>query len=217
MADDTAPNARDAKLIDWLDEAYDNEVRLHADLSTQIPLIEKPAYRKRLEAHLKETEGHERMIAQRIVQLGGQAPGPSVPAVPAGLSAVSEAVSAVGERAGKAMAAVKSQIAARAVAGEGVESQLRTAEEQILQEHAEIAIYTRIGAFAEQVGDNETGRVTRAILRDEERMVKFLAAELPKLVRDVVRAEVPSAQRAPRIRRTRAANPPPRSRSQATS
>jgi ferritin-like metal-binding protein YciE len=207
MSDDAAPNARDSKLIDWLDEAYDHEVRLQADLSTQISLIEKPAYRKRVEAHLSETKEHERLVAKRIVQLGGQASGPGGPS---GLSAVSEAVSAVGEAAGKAVAAVKGQIAARASAGEGTERQVRIAEDQLLQEHFEIAIYTRIQAFAEEVGDAETAKLTRAILRDEERMVKFLVTELPKLVRDIVRAEVPKDQRVTRTRRTRPASTPVR-------
>jgi ferritin-like metal-binding protein YciE len=207
MTDDAAPNARDSRLIDWLDEAYDLEVSVQADLSTQIPLIEKPAYKKRLEAHLSETKEHERLVSERIVQLGGQ---PRGPAAPAGLSAVGEAVSAVGEAAGRAMAAVRGQIAARALAGEGTESQVRIAEDQLVQEHVGIAIYTRIEAFAEAVGDAETAKLTRAILRDEERMVKFLTAELPKLVREIVRAEVPKDQRVTRSPRTRPAATPVR-------
>lgn len=191
MADDAVPNARDAKLIDWLDEAHANESRLQAELSTHISLIEKPAYKKRLQGHLTETREHERLIAKRIEQLGGRAEGPAVPTV----------VSAVGEAAGKAMAAVRGQIAARASAVEGVEAQVRIAEDQVREEHVEIALYTRIEAFAEEVGDSETAKLARAILRDEERMAKFLAAELPKLVRAFARAEIPRDQRVTRARR----------------
>jgi ferritin-like metal-binding protein YciE len=207
MADDAPPNARDAKLVDWLDEAYVNEVRLQADLSTQISLIEKPVYKKRVVAHLRETKEHERLVAKRIGQLGGRAGGPAASAV----------VSAVGEAAGKAVAAVKGQIAARAVAAEGVESQVRIAQQQVREEHVEIAIYTAIEAFAEEVGDSETAKLTRAILRDEERMAKFLAAELPKLVRDVVRAEIPKDQRVTRNRRAGSASASPQSRSRSSS
>jgi ferritin-like metal-binding protein YciE len=210
MADDAVPNARDAKLIDWLDEAHANEVRLQADLSTQISLIEKPAYKKRLQGHLKETKEHERLVAKRIGQLGGAA----------GRTAAPTVVSAVGEAAGKAVAAVKGQIAARAAAAEGVEAQVRIAQDQVREEHVEIAIYTRIEAFAEEVGDSETAKLARAILRDEERMAKFLAAELPKLVRDVVRAEIPKEQRVTRRRpRARSASAPAsrQSRSRASS
>jgi ferritin-like metal-binding protein YciE len=210
MADDAAPNARDAKLIDWLDEAYANESRLEADLSTQISLIEKPAYKKRLQGHLKETKEHERLIAKRIGQLGGRPEGPAIPTV----------VSAVGEAAGKAVAAVRGQIAARASAAGGVEAQVRIAEDQVREEHVEIAIYTRIEAFAEAVGDSETAKLARAILRDEERMAKFLAAELPKLVRDFARAEIPKDQRVTRTRRrarSASASASPQSQSRSSS
>jgi ferritin-like metal-binding protein YciE len=210
MADDPVPNARDAKLIDWLDEAYANESRLQADLSTQISLIEKPAYKKRLQGHLKETKEHERLVAKRIGQLGGRAEGPAIPTV----------VSAVGEAAGKAVAAVRGQIAARASAAGGVEAQVRIAEDQVREEHVEIAIYTRIEAFAEEVGDSETSKLARAILRDEERMAKFLAAELPKLVRGFARAEIPKDQRVTRTRRrtrSASASASPQSRSRSSS
>jgi ferritin-like metal-binding protein YciE len=207
MADDAAPNARDAKLIDWLDEAHANEVRLQADLSTHISLIEKPAYKKRVQAHLRETKEHERLVAKRIGQLGGQAGGSAAPAV----------VSAVGEAAGRAVAAFKGQIAARAQAAEGMESQVRIAQQQVREEHLEIAIYAAIEAFAEEVGDSETAKLTRAILRDEERMSKFLAAELPKLVRDVVRAEIPKDERVTRGRRARSASGSSQSRSRSSS
>jgi ferritin-like metal-binding protein YciE len=202
MSDDAAPNARDAKLIDWLDEAYANEVRLRADLTTQIALIEKAAYKKRIQAHVKETEKHERLVAKRIRQLGGQADRSAAPTV----------VSAVGEAAGKAVAAVKGQIAARAAAAVGAEAQVRIAQDQMRDEQVEIAIYTRIEVLAEEVGDSETAKLARGVLRDEERMAKFLAAQLPKLVRDVVRAEIPKDQRVTRGRPTRSPSPSPQSR-----
>jgi len=196
MADDAVPNARDAKLIDWLDQARANEARLQAELSTHISSIEKPAYRKRLQSHLKETKEHERLVTERIGQLGGETGGFAAPAV----------VSAVGEAAGKAVAAFKGQIAARTSAAEGIDAQLRIAQDQVHEEHLEIAIYTAIEAFAQEVGDSETAKLSRAILRDEQRMAKFLADELPKLVRDIVRAEIPKDQRATPRRRARSAS-----------
>jgi ferritin-like metal-binding protein YciE len=203
MADEAGPNARDAKLIDWLDEARANEARLHAELSTHISSIERPAYKKRLQAHLNETKEHERLVTQRIQQLGGATAGSAAPTV----------VSAVGDAAGRAMAAFKGQIAARASAAEGVEAQVRIAQDQLREEHFEIAIYTAIEAFAEEVGDSETAKLARSILRDEQRIAKFLADELPKLVRDVVRAEVPRDQRVTRRRRAPSAGASTASRS----
>jgi ferritin-like metal-binding protein YciE len=196
-ADDAVPNARDAKLIDWLDQARANEARLQAELTTHVALIEKPAYKKRLQTHLTETAEHERWVAQRIEQLGGETGGLVVPGV------APSVVSAVGGAAGRAMAAVRGQIAARTSAAEGAEAQLRIAQDQVREEHFEIALYTAIQAFAEEVGDSETAKLARAILRDEQRMAKFLADELPKLVRDVVLAEIPRDQRVTRRRRAR--------------
>ncbi len=196
MADDAAPNARDAKLIDWLGEARANEARLQAELTTHVALVAKPAYKRRLQTHLEETTEHERWVAQRIEQLGGETGGLVLPGVAPGV------VSAVGGAAGRAMAAVRGQIAARTSAAEGVEAQLRIAQDHVRDEQFEIALYTAIQAFAEEVGDAETAKLAKAILRDEQRMAKFLADEVPKLVRDVVLAEIPRDQRVTRRRRT---------------
>ncbi|MHB8693807.1 MAG: DUF892 family protein [Solirubrobacteraceae bacterium] len=84
--------------------------------------------------------------------------------------------------AGKAVAAVKGQIAAsRALLTEQAETHVRNAQEELREEHVEIAIYTRIETFATEVGDTETAKLAKTIGRDEERMAKYLSAELPRL------------------------------------
>jgi ferritin-like metal-binding protein YciE len=188
-------NERDAKLIQWLNEAHAKEAELEADLTAHIALTEKQAYRKRLQQHLKETRDHKRRVASRIKKLGGSATsGPRVPGVP----------DAVGEVAGKTVAAVKGQVGtARAAVTEQAETHLRNAQEELREEHVEIAIYTRLETLAEEVGDRETAKLARAIRRDEERMAKFLDDELRRLVRAVVRAEVPTDQRPTRRRSSR--------------
>lgn len=180
-------NARDAKLVQWLNEAHAKEAELEADLTAHIALTEKQSYRKRLEQHLKETRSHKRQVASRIKKLGGSATtGPNLPGVP----------EVVGEVAGKAVAAVKGQLGtARAVVTEQAETHLRNAQEELREEHVEIAIYTRVEVFADEVGDRETAQLARAIRRDEERMAKFLDGELKRLVKAVVRQEVPADQR----------------------
>jgi ferritin-like metal-binding protein YciE len=195
MADGNRVNERDAKLIQWLNEAHAKEAELEADLNAHIALTEKQSYKKRLRQHLTETKDHKRRVASRIKQLGGSArSGPSLPGVP----------TAVGETAGKAVAAVKGQVGtARAVITHQAETHLRNAQEELREEHVEIAIYSRLQTFAEAVGDKETAQLAKAIKRDEERMAKFLDAELARLVKDVVRAEVPRAQRASTTRRRR--------------
>jgi ferritin-like metal-binding protein YciE len=195
MPDGNRLNERDTKLIQWLNEAHVKEAELGADLTAHIALTDKQSYKKRLRQHLAETKDHKRRIASRIKQLGGSATtGPTLPGVP----------TAVGEVAGKAVAAVKGQVgAARAVVSNQAETHLRNAQEELREEHVEIAIYSRILTFAEAVGDRDTAQLAKAIRRDEERMAKFLDAELVRLVKDVVRTEVPSAQRASTTRRRR--------------
>jgi ferritin-like metal-binding protein YciE len=186
-------NARDAKLVQWLNEAHAKEAELEADLTAHIALTEKQSYKKRLQQHRKETRDHKRRVASRIKKLGGSATaGPNIPGVP----------EAVGEAAGKAVAAVKGQVGmARAAATEQAETHLRNAQEELREEHVEIALYTRLETLATEVGDRETAQLAKAIRRDEERMAKFLDAELKRLVKAVVRADIPSDQRANDSRR----------------
>ena len=187
-------NERDTKLVQWLNEAHAKEAELEADLTAHIALTQQQSYKKRLQQHLKETRDHKRQVASRVKKLGGSASGPSVPGVPG----------AVGEVAGKAVAAAKGQLgAARAVVTAQAETHLRNAQEELREEHVEIALYSRLEAFANEVGDRETAQLAKAIRRDEERMAKFLDAELTRLVKDVVRAEIPRDQRPTTRRRSR--------------
>ena len=188
-------NARDMKLVQWLGEAHAKEAELEADLTAHIALTQKQAYKKRLQQHLKETRDHKRRVASRIKKLGGSpSSGPDLPGVP----------EAVGEAAGKAVAAVKGQVgSARALVTEQAETHLRNAQEELREEHVEIAIYTRIETFCEEVGDRETLRLAKSIRRDEERMAKFLDAELKRLVKAAVRAQIPREQRATATRSSR--------------
>ena len=94
------PNERDAKLAQWLNEAHAKEAELEVALTAHIGLTEKRAYKDRLRRHLTETRDHKRRVAARIKKLGGSpVAGPNLPGVP----------DAVGEVAGKAVAAAKTQ------------------------------------------------------------------------------------------------------------
>jgi ferritin-like metal-binding protein YciE len=187
-------NESAVKVVQWLNEAYAKEAELEADLTAHIALTQKASYKKRLQDHLKETREHKRAVARRIKQIGGEATtgGSSLPGVPA----------AVGEAAGKTVAAVKGQLgAARAMVTEQAETHVRQASEELREEQVEIALYTRIEALATEVGDKDTAALAKRIRREEERMAKFLTAELPRLVKDVVKTEIPREQRATATRR----------------
>ena len=204
MPDTKTLNERDTKLVRWLGEAHAKEAELEADLTAHISLTQKQAYKKRLQQHLKETRDHKRRVASRIKQLGG----------PTGQSLIGATGSAVGEVAGKTVAAVKGQVgAARALVTDQAETHLRNAQEELREEHVEIALYTRIEVFATEVGDRETAQLARSIRRDEERMAKFLTTELGRLVKEIVRAEIPRDQRASTSRSRRRSTSSSRSRS----
>src|ERR1700742_3004038 len=172
MAD---PNQRDAKLIQYLSEAYGKERELETALQVDIAITTKPQYKKRLQQHLKETKAHAKALDRRIRKLGG------------GKNVVQSLV-------GKATAVAKGPL--HAVRGSGEqEKMLKNAKTQFTAEQEEISTYLALQTFAKKVGDSETAKLARDIRRDEERLAKFLEGQIKQLAGAVARAEVPAAQR----------------------
>jgi ferritin-like metal-binding protein YciE len=185
MAD---PNARDLKLIQYLNEAYGKEKELETALEAHIPMTTRDAYQKRLRQHLKETKGHARAVERRIKQLGGKAevvpaPGP-----------VAEAASTLQSVASKTVAAAKGPLHALRGTGEH-EKMLKNAKTEYFNEFEEIATYSGIEALAEAVDDRETAKLARGIRREEERMARFLERQIPMLAKGVAREEIPAGER----------------------
>jgi len=193
MAEQTT---RDTKLIQYLNEAYGKEKELETALQAHIAMTTKAPYKKRLQQHLKETKAHGRSVERRIKQLGGKAELVSAP------GAVGEAASAVTAAASKAVAATKGPLHAIRGTGES-EKMLKNAKTEYFNEFEEIATYTSIETLAEAVGDDDTAKLARGIRREEERMAKFLAGQIPQLTKAVVREEIPSGQRKARSSRRR--------------
>ena len=71
---------------------------------------------------------------------------------------------------------------------------LQNARIEYAEEANEIATYTVIDSLATTVGDKETAKLARDILRDEERMQKFLAELLPELTAGVAHDEIPVSE-----------------------
>ncbi len=185
MADQTV---RDAKLVQYLNEAYGKEKELETALQAHIGMTTRPPYKKRLQQHLKETKGHARSVKQRMEQLGGQAD------TTAALGPVGEVASAATSVASKAVSAAKGPL--HAIRGTGKqEKMLKNAKTEYFNEHEEIATYSAIETLAESVGDRETAKLAREIRRDEERMAKFLQSQIPVLTKAVAREEIPAAER----------------------
>jgi ferritin-like metal-binding protein YciE len=171
---------RDAKLVQYLSEAYGKEKELETALEAHIGMTTRKPYKKRLQDHLKETKSHSRSLERRIKEIGGGAP------------QLIERVA--GQAAAKAKSLAKGPLHMVRGVGEA-EKMLKNAKTEYFNEHEEIATYTAIETLAESVGDTETVKLARAIRRDEERMAKFLAGQIPVLTKAVVTEEVPAKER----------------------
>jgi ferritin-like metal-binding protein YciE len=192
-------NERDAKIVQYLNDAYATERRLEIALQAHIAMTPRADYKKRLREHLKETKSHARLVARRIKALGGEAETVSLP----GPEAVVKG--ATGAKAAVQRAAAVVQGPLHAVRGTGQqERMLKNARTEYQDEAEEIATYRVIEALAKAVGDKETAKLARDITREEKKMADFLAGLLDQLAADVVHDEVPVAEigAAPAARRS---------------
>lgn len=181
-------NERDAKLVQYLSEAYGKERELETALQAHIAMTLKGVYKNRLQQHLKETKSHAKQVERRIKQLGG------------GSQTLQTAV-------GKLTAAAKGPL--HAIRGDGTaEKMLKNAKTEYFNEHEEIATYLAIETLAERVRDSETAKLARAIRREEERMANFLQGQIKALTAGVAREDIPSALRraAVPVRKTKKAS-----------
>src|SRR6201999_2431904 len=171
----TDPNERDAKLIQYLSEAYGKERELEVALQVDIAITTKAPYKKRLQQHLKETKAHAKALDRRIKKLGG------------GGQTVQSLV-------GKVTAVAKGPL--HVVRGDGQqETMLKNAKTQFTAENEEISTYLALEVFATKVGDSETAKLARDIRKEEERMAKFLETQIRQLATATAIEEVPAGQR----------------------
>src|SRR5512133_2986828 len=205
-------NERDAKIVQYLNDAYATERRLEIALQAHIAMTPRADYKKRLRDHRKETKAHARLVARRIKALGGEAETVSLP----GPDAVVKG--ATGAKAAVQRAAAGAQGPVHAGRGTGAqERMLKNARTEYQDEAEEIATYRAIEAVAKAVGDKETAKLARDIGREEKKMADFLVGVIDQLAVDVVHDEVPVAEigAAPGARGT-AAKPRATTRAKAT-
>lgn len=186
-------NARDTKLVQYLNEALTKEKQLEQALEAHIAMTTVATYRKRLKEHLTETKRHAREVERRVKKLGGKADGFS--------GAVQDAAGLVQEVAAKGAALAQGPV--HMVRGTSEqEVLLKNARTEFKEEAEEIAHYTAIQKLAEAVGDKDTAKLAKAILREEKRMAGFLEKLIPRLTQSVVQAEIPAKERHGGRRRT---------------
>ena len=176
--------------FELLNEAYTKEKQLETALQAHVQVTTRDDYAKRLKDHLKETKSHATQVSRRIKQLGGNPETVSLPG-PEGLS------QGRGERVGRGREGEGGGPGPDCTPYADRASRTRcsaTPAPSIEEEAHEIATYTVIDSLATAVGDTQTAKLARDILRQEERMQQFLAELLPQLSVDVAHDEIPVSE-----------------------
>src|SRR3954453_21489870 len=186
------PTTREAKLIQYLNEAYGKEKELETALKAHISMTNRDAYKKRLRDHLKETSAQAKGLERRIKQLGGKAEAVSLP----GPDVASDAAAKVTSAAKKGVSLAKGPL--HMVRGTGeAEKLLKNAKTELWNEMEEIGNYLAIEELANALYDKDTAKLAKEFRRQEERMAGFLQRLIPQLAKQVVRDAVPARERRP--------------------
>jgi len=152
------------KVIDYLQDAHAMEQQVLRALESMISTTTDPEVLGRLKRHRIDTERHERILRERLEQLGSS---PSLTAeVPAIMSAWLKSL------------------------GDKLRSDKpgKNARDGFVTEHVEIAAYELLQRLAQRAGDQETARIARDILDDEREMAHWIAARWDKFI-DLTLAE----------------------------
>ena len=165
------------KVVQYLNEAHASESALVRVLQSQIAMTPRGTYRTGLETHLNETRDHAARVSQRLKTLD-QGSNPFIAFVGLWENLV-----------GQTLALGKTPFDLLRGSG-GEEKVLKNAKDACATEALEIATYTAIERLAGAVGDPETAKLAASIRADEEKMLKRILREIPKLTDAVVNADV---------------------------
>jgi ferritin-like metal-binding protein YciE len=151
-------NLRD-KLITYLQDAYAMEHQIVQMLEGQVKDTQKyPQIQARIQQHLDETRTHEQRMADR-------------------LGAYNEKPSTTKSIGSNLMGSLVG-----AAAGGRTDALAKTARDDYMTEHMEIASYGALIATAQAFGDGATIQAAQANLRDEVRMAHWLEQHLAEAV-----------------------------------
>jgi ferritin-like metal-binding protein YciE len=152
--------------LSWLNDAYSLERSLEQVLEHRInDAKDHPHIKQRDQQHLEETGRHAEMIKGCIERNGGD-----VSSIKSGMSQV------MGKFQGLSTGMAKDELIKNFLADYSAE-------------HFEIASYTSLIAAAEQLGDQETARICREILRDEENMANWLLQNIPSVTNEMLQMQ----------------------------
>ena len=158
--------AQQELLIGWLNDAYAMENALIRTLEHRVKDAEgHPEIQARGQQHLAETRRHAELVRGCVERLGG-----STSAVKTGLANVSGVVQAF------STATAEDEL-------------VKNALSDYAAEQFEVAAYKALIAGAQALGDQETVRVCREILREDEAMALWLDQQLPSIVQWTLRQQ----------------------------
>ena len=158
------------RVITWLTDAYGMETEGAKTLEQHADAAEGYAdVQAKLRQHAKETRQHAEKLKGSLQRLGSQP------------SAAKEAVGTFMSTArGLATRAAKDTVVKNILA-------------DYASEHFEIICYRSLIAAAEEVEDQETARVCREILKEEESMVEFLDEQIAPVTKKFMNKEASDA------------------------
>jgi ferritin-like metal-binding protein YciE len=145
-------------LLDWLRDAHAMEQQAEQMLKAQSGRLEHyPQLKARIDQHIEETLGQQKIIEQCLQRLGGES-------------------STIKDLGGKLMAF------GQAVGGSLMSDEvIKGAMAGYVFENMEIASYTVLIAAAGAAGDTETRKACETILPQEVAMADWLLEHLPQL------------------------------------
>ena len=148
-------------LLDWLRDAHAMEQQAEQMLKAQASRIEHyPAVKRRIEEHLQETLGQQKILEQCITRLGGSS---------SALKDVTGKLMAFGQAAGGMT---------------NSDEIIKGSISSYVFENLEIATYTALIAAAKTVGDLETQQACETILPQEVAMAQWILEHLPELTEE---------------------------------
>jgi ferritin-like metal-binding protein YciE/nucleoside-diphosphate-sugar epimerase len=141
---------RDEQLVKYLADVHSIELQALAQLRVAPKIVGDERLRHAFEAHLVETEDHERRVRERLEALGGK---------PSGLK------DAAGAGGGFGMVAF---------AATQADTPGKLTMHAYSYEHMELAAYELLGRLAGRAGDEKTAQIAVAIAAEEARMAERL-------------------------------------------
>jgi ferritin-like metal-binding protein YciE len=157
-------------VLQYLDEAHATESALVTNLRAHMAMTPEGSYRSLLERHLDETQKQVKAIDRRRSQLGRSG----------GRGIIAGAMGLFLDAVGQAIVLSKGPIDAVRTTSTA-ERMLKNARDECATEAFEIAMYDALETAALAAGDEPTARLAVEHRDTEERMLRDLRKEIPKL------------------------------------